>query len=145
MHPLPIHDVLSRWHMDILAGLPKTKEGYQYILLMIDSFSHWCECVPLQPQDAAHVAKVFYNEIFTRYGLPSSVLSDQGQNVMSKLVSSLCVLFEVTRLRTSSFHPKTNGICEQQNSTLAQCLRAYCHENQDQWSELLPSVTMAFE
>ena len=62
----------------------------------------------------------------------------------SKLASSLCVLFEVTLLRTSSFHPKTNGICEQQNSTLAQCLRAYCHENQDQWSELLPSVMMAF-
>ena len=79
MHPLPIHDVFSSWHMDILAGLPKTKEGYQYILLMIDSFSHWCECVPLQSQDAANVAKVFYNEIFTRYGLPSSILSDQGQ------------------------------------------------------------------
>jgi hypothetical protein len=27
--------------MDILAGLPKTKEGYQYILLVTDSFSHW--------------------------------------------------------------------------------------------------------
>jgi hypothetical protein len=145
MHPLPIQDVFPRWHMDILAGLPKTKEGYQYILLMIDSFSHWCECVPLQSQDAANVAKVLYNEIFTRYGLPSSILSDRGQNFMSKLVSSLCAIFEVTRLRTSSFHPQTNGIiCERQNSTLAQCLRAYCHENQDQWSEHLPSVRMAF-
>jgi hypothetical protein len=72
MHPLPIQDVFSSWHMDILAGLPKAKDGYQYILLMIDSFSHWCECVPLQSHDTGHVAKVLYNELFSRYGLPFS-------------------------------------------------------------------------
>jgi hypothetical protein len=70
MHPLPIQDAFSRWHMDILADLPKAKEGYQYIPLMIDSFSHWCECVPLQSQDTSHVAKVLYKEIFTRYDYP---------------------------------------------------------------------------
>ena len=47
MYPLPVQDAFARWHMDILAGLPKTKDGYQYILLLIDSFSHWCECVSL--------------------------------------------------------------------------------------------------
>ena len=112
MHPLPIQDACSRWHMDILADLPKAKEGYQYICLMIDSFSHWCECVFLQSQDTAHVAKVLYNDLLSRYGLPSSILSDQGQNCMSKLASSLNTLFEVTRIRTSSFHPQTYGICE---------------------------------
>jgi cleavage and polyadenylation specificity factor subunit 1 len=58
--------------MDILSGLPKTKDGYQYILLLIDSFSHWCECVPLTSQDSVNVAKVLYNEIFTRFGMPVS-------------------------------------------------------------------------
>ena len=145
MHPFPIQDACSRWHMDILADLPKAKEGYQYIRLMIDSFSHWCECVSLHSQDTAHLAKVLYNELFSRYGLPSSILSDRGQSCMSKLASSLSALFKVTRIRTSSFHPQTYGICEGQNYTLAQCLRAYCHENQDQRSGLLPSVMMAFQ
>jgi hypothetical protein len=98
--------------MGILADLPKAKEGYQYICLMIDSFSQWCECVSLQSQDTAHVAKVLYNELFCRYGLPSSILSDRGQNCMSKLTSSLSTLFEVTRIRTSSFHPQIYGVCE---------------------------------
>jgi hypothetical protein len=35
MYPLPVQDAFARWHMDILAGLPKTKDGYQYILLLI--------------------------------------------------------------------------------------------------------------
>ena len=75
----------------------KTKDGYQYILLLIDSFSHWCECVPLTSQDAMSVARVLYNEIFTRFGMPASILSDRGQNVMSKLVSALCDIFLVTK------------------------------------------------
>ena len=48
LQPLPIQDVFARWHMDILAGLPKTQEGYQYILLLTNSFSHWAEAFPLK-------------------------------------------------------------------------------------------------
>ena len=76
--------------------------------------------------------------------MPASILSDRGRNFMSKLVSALCDIFQVTKLRTSSFHPQTNGICERQNSTLAQCMRAYCHENQENWTDYLPSIMMAF-
>jgi hypothetical protein len=44
--------------MDILAGLPKTKEGYQYILLVTDSFSHWAEAFPLKTQEAQEIADI---------------------------------------------------------------------------------------
>ena len=66
------------------------------------------------------------------------------QHISCYLVSALCDIFQVTKLRTSSFHPQTNGICERQHSTLAQCMRAYCHENQENWTEYLPSIMMAF-
>ncbi|MES9902576.1 MAG: integrase zinc binding domain-containing protein, partial [Sedimenticola sp.] len=36
---MPISDVFDRWHMDILGPLPKTEDGYQYVLLVVDSFS----------------------------------------------------------------------------------------------------------
>ena len=43
LHPLPVDEVISRLHMDFLGPLPKTKEGYQYCLVIVDSFSKWCE------------------------------------------------------------------------------------------------------
>ena len=43
LHPIPPDDVFARWHMDILGPLKTTKDGYQYILLFVDSFSKWCE------------------------------------------------------------------------------------------------------
>lgn len=50
--PLPIAETFERWHMDILTGLPKTPEGYQHILLVVDSFSRWSEAFPLRTQEA---------------------------------------------------------------------------------------------
>ncbi|MEW8546122.1 MAG: reverse transcriptase domain-containing protein [Candidatus Thiodiazotropha sp.] len=140
---MPIADVFSRWHMDILGPLPKAR-GYQYILLVVDSFSKWCEAFPLESQDAKIVASVLYNEIITRYGAPSVLVSDRGQNFMSKLVSALCEMFDITRHHTSSYHPQTNSTCERMNSTLAQTLRMYCNKDQSNWPDILPSVMMAF-
>ena len=48
LHPLPVQGTFDRWHMDSLAGLPKTKQGYQYILLVTVSLSHWSEALPMK-------------------------------------------------------------------------------------------------
>ena len=142
--PLPVEDVFSRIHIDILCSLPKTKEGYQYILLIVDSFSKWSEAFPLKTQEAKEIAHLLYNEIFTRYGAPRALVSDRGQNFLSKLVGALLELFDVKHYKTSRYHPETNATVERANSTLAQTLRAFISKDQQRWPSLLPSVMMAF-
>jgi hypothetical protein len=63
---------------------------FQIIFRMVKT---WSFVVPLTSQDSVNVAKVLYNEIFTRFGMPGSILSDQGHNCMSKLVSALCDIY----------------------------------------------------
>ena len=141
--PMPVVDTFDRWHIDILE-LTQTKDGYRYVLLVVDSFSKWSEAFAIKTQDASVIAKVLYEEIFTRYGCPKVLLSDRGQAFMSKLVSALCEIFHVKRHYTSSYHPQTNSTVERQNSTLAQCLRAYCRKDHNNWPSLLPGIMMAF-
>ncbi|XP_033758300.1 protein NYNRIN-like [Pecten maximus] len=71
LNPMPVEDVFSRWHMDILGGLPTTTEKYKYILLVVNSASKWCEALPLKTQAATEIANVLFKEIFTRYGIRS--------------------------------------------------------------------------
>jgi hypothetical protein len=52
---MPIADSFERWHIDILE-LTQTKEGYRYVLLLVDSFSRWSEAFALKSQDAASIA-----------------------------------------------------------------------------------------
>ena len=113
------------------------------VLLIVDSFSKWPEAFPLRTQEAKEIARVLYSEIFTRYGAPDAIVSDRGQNFMSKLVTAVCEIFQVTRKFTSSYHPQTNSTCERMNSTIAQCLRAYVDKEQKNWPESLPGIMMA--
>ena len=39
LNPMPVADLFQRWHIDILGGLPTTKDKYKYVLLVVDSYS----------------------------------------------------------------------------------------------------------
>ena len=144
LQPQPVDDVFSKWHMDILSGLPTTKEKYKHVLLVVDSYSKWCECFPLRTQEATEVAAVLFREIISRYGSPRSLVSDRGRNFMSNLVKALAELFEIKWTYTSAYHPMTNGLVESKNSYILQALHAYCKGQQDDWPELLPGIMMAY-
>jgi hypothetical protein len=38
---------IERVHLDFLGPLPKTRDGNEYVLVMVDQFTTWVECVPL--------------------------------------------------------------------------------------------------
>ena len=111
LYPMPIVGVFERWHMDFLS-MKETPAGYEYILLLIDSFSRWYEAIPTKLQDAQTVATILYNDIFTRYGVPREIVSDLGRQFTSKLVRAFCELGGAKQMFTSPYHPQTNATCE---------------------------------
>lgn len=141
--PMPIESKFHRWHMDILGPITPSEEGHKYILVVVESFSNWCEAFPLKSQEATEIAEVLFREIFSRYGAPRTLISDRGKNFMSKLVAALCAIFQVTRHHTSSYHPQMNSTVERVNPTLAQSLRAYIDDKQVNWPKSLPGILMA--
>ena len=143
LQPLPVADLFSRWHIDILSGLPTTKDKYKHILVVVDSYSKWMEAHPLRSQEATEVAAVLYREVITRYGAPRTLISDRGQTFMSKLTAAMCELFQITRHHVSAYHPATNSVVERANSIILQGFRMYCKDQQDDWPEILPSIMMA--
>ena len=141
--PIPTEELFSRWHMDILE-LPCTADNYRYVLLVVDSFSRYPEAFPLKSQEATEVARVLFHEVFSRWGAPRTLISDRGQNFMSKLVQALSELFDVRRHYTSSYHPQTNAVCERMNSFIIQTLRTYCSQDPTNWTKYLTPVLMAY-
>ena len=144
LNPMPVADLFQRWHIDILGGLPTTKDKYKYVLLVVDSYSKWSEAFPLRTQEATEVAAVLFKEVICRYGAPNVLISDRGRNFLSNLVKALCELFQITRYYTSSYRPLLNGSVERMNSVILQALRIYCKGKQDDWVDLLPSIMMAY-
>ena len=130
--------------MDFIGPLRTAADGSKYILLLVDSFSRWCESFAIKSADAVTVAKILYTDIFTRYGAPTSLVSDRGQQFMPQLVKALCAMFNVKRKLTSSYHPQTNSACERMNSFILSSLRTYVRPDQLDWPTLLPGIMMAY-
>ena len=120
LHPIPPEE----------APFERPKEGYKYILLIIDSFSKFPEAFPTFTQEAMEVAKILYNGIICQCCTPRSILTDKGQCFMSKLVKEICKIFQITKINTCSYNPQGNGTAERFNSVINQTLKIYCHEDQ---------------
>ena len=142
--PLPTEDIHHRWHMDFLGPLKTTREGYKYILLLVESFSRWPIAIPMVSMTSEEVAQVIYREIICVFGTPHSIVSDRATNFLSKVMTELYKRFGIRKLSTSSFHPQTNAACERFNSFILQTLRAYCNKNQSDWHLILPSILLAY-
>ena len=140
--PLPTDGRFERWHMDFLK-LHKTKDGYQYVLVIVDSFTKWIEAFPMKTQESTEVATCLFENVFTRFGCPKYLVSDRGRSFMNNLITALCELFDIKQFLTSSYHPQSNSQVERTNSTIIQCLRAYCSKDQNTWPVKLPGILMA--
>jgi len=89
--------------MDILSGLPIAADGSKYLLAVVDAFTKWVEAYPLQDQEAATCITAVYNGMFSRFGLPRQLHSDQGRNFESQLVTELCNITGVYKMRTTRY------------------------------------------
>ena len=143
LQPIPTSERFQRIHMDFLGPLPATTQGHKHILLIVDAFTKWPEAFPLKSANAAD-ARIFHDEIICRYGAPSSILSDRGQQFMSHLLEELCKLFHINKISTTAYHPQTNSSAERMNSYILQGLRAYTTEFQSNWHEYLQSVMLSY-
>ena len=82
-------------------------------------------------------------KVFSNYGLPEILHSDQGRNFESTLLQQTLDAFGVTKSRTTAYHPQGDGMVERFNRSLLQMLRAYvCHEGD--WEKFLPLVMFAY-
>ena len=115
---------MDRIATDILGELPVTEDGNKYILVVSDYFSKWTECFPMPNMEAATVARIIVEQVIARFGVPYTIHSDQGAQYESQLFSQMCQLLGIKKTRTTPYHPKSDGMVERFNKTLASMLRA---------------------
>jgi len=87
LQKIPVGTPMDLVTMDILSGLPTADDGSKYLLVVVDAFTKWVEAYPLPDQEAATCITAVYSGMFSRFGLPRQLHSDQGRNFESQLVT----------------------------------------------------------
>ena len=112
---------MDKVHLDFLGPLPRTEAENEYILVMVDSFTKWVECVPHPSQTAEMTTRAAINEFFVRFGYPFEIFIDQGRNFESELFQKVCEL----QSRTTPYRPSGNGQVKRYSRTLTDVVRCF--------------------
>jgi hypothetical protein len=134
---------MERIHIDILGPLTKSERGNKYVLLLVDQFSKWVEIHPLPEQKAEIIAQTVVEQVFSRFGSPVQIHSDQGKNFDGNLFKSVCRLYRIAKTRTTPYRPCSNGQVERYNRILLQLIRCYIKGKQKSWDADLQLLAAA--
>jgi hypothetical protein len=87
------------------------------MLVAVDKFTKWVEAAPVTTQDSTAVIN-FIKSIVFRFGVPHSIIMDNGINFTSKEFKSYCESMGIKRKFASVAHPKTNGQVKKANGLI---------------------------
>ena len=140
--PLPVvGKPFEKIAMDLVGPLPRSKAGYRYLLVIMDYCTRYPEAIPLKKIDSSVDALM---GVFSRVGFPNEILTDCGANFVSKVMQDFYQLLKIKSIKTSPYHPQTDGMVERFNSTLKSMLRKVMQKFDNQWDKAVPYLLFAY-
>ena len=118
LQPLPcVGEPFQKVAFDLVDPLPRTTSGYKYLLTAMCLFTKFPVAVPLKRVDNPTVLDAMM-DMFSVYGFPKELLTDQGSVFTSRLTHLMCKTFDIVKIRTSPYHPQSDGALERWHACL---------------------------
>jgi len=122
---------------------PASSFGCRFVLTVVDYATRYPEAVALKGIITQEVAEALC-KIFSRVGIPSQIVSDQGSRFVSVVMKELYRLLSIQRVTSSPYHPQCNGVVERFNGTLKSMLKKLCVERPTDWDRYVEAVLFAY-
>jgi transposase InsO family protein len=110
------------WGLDIVGPLRKAPGGFTHLPVAIDKFSKWVE-VRLITNLRAEQAVAFFSNIIYRFGVPNSIITDNGSQFTGRKFLEFYDNFHIRFDWAAVAHPQTNGQVERANGMILQGLK----------------------
>jgi hypothetical protein len=120
-----------------------TPSTYTHLLVAIDKFSKWVEVSPFTNLRAEQ-AVTFFTDIIYRFGVPNSIITDNGSQFTGRKFLEFCDMFHIRVDWATVAHPQTNGQVERTNDMILQGLKPRIFDRLNKpsrkWLQELPAV-----
>lgn len=125
--------------IDKISPLPRSSQGFMYILVVADCFSKYPLCFPLRTATATNICRHLENDIFLVYGVPRIIISDNGVQFRSRVYKKFLDSYKIKPSFTAVYHPQANPTERITKSILI----AFVSDNYREWSNYLSKVACA--
>lgn len=123
--------------IDVMGPYPETPSGNRFIVGVTDLFTRWVEAFPVQEATTDVIVTLLEREVFSRFGYPREIISDNGPQFLSYRFQRACETWQAQSWLTAVFHPRANPQ-ERRNQELKKGLRIRLHGRRPElWDRVL--------
>lgn len=144
----PLTTIKTTYPFELVAidflHLEKCKQGYEYILVVMDHFTRFAQAYPTKNKTAKTVVEKIFNDFALKWGFPSKIHHDMGLEFQNQMFSQLEKMCGVRGSHTTPYHPQGNGQVERFNRTLLSMLRTLTDSEKADWKSSLAKVVHAY-
>ena len=148
MEPIVCTQPMELVHVDYVGMevtvAAKEKPVVKNVLVVVDHFTRYVQAYVTNNHTAHTTARVLYNNFFSVFGFPQKLLSDQGTEFTGDVIAAMCKLLGIEKIRTTPYHPQTNGSAERVHQTLQRMISKLDLEKRRKWPEHVGSVLITY-
>ncbi|KAI3747412.1 hypothetical protein L6452_09868 [Arctium lappa] len=131
--------------MDLVTGLPQSPKGHDAIWVIVDRLTKSAHFLPIkETYSLEKLARLYIDEIVTRHGVPSSIVSNRDARFSSAFWRSLQRELGSQLKLSTTYHPQTDGQSERTIQTLEDMLRACVIDFKGSWEIHLPLIEFSY-
>ena len=148
MEPIVCTQPMELVHVDYVGMevtvAAKEKLVVKNVLVVVDHFTRYVQAYVTKNHTAHTTARVLYNNFFSIFGFLQKLLSYQGTEFTGDVIAAMCKLLRIEKIRTTPYHPQTNGSAERVHQTLQRMIDKLDPEKCRKWPEHVGSVLIAY-
>ena len=127
----------------MVAPLKKAPGGYTHLFVAVDKFTKWIEAKPVATITAERAVE-FFLDIVYRFGVPNSIITDNGTQFTGGAFLRFCDSYNIGLNFAAVAHPRTNGQVERSNGLIMQGIKPRIFQRLQKfvgkWAAELPSI-----
>ncbi|KAH9248628.1 hypothetical protein BASA81_013698 [Batrachochytrium salamandrivorans] len=127
--------------MDTAKSFPTSPRGNNVLLVVICVFTRFIFLRPLQDNSALAVSSALFS-IFTNFGFPRVIQSDNGTEFVNAIVHHLTTSFHIDHRLSTPYHPRANGLAERSVQTSCRAIRKLLEGENQEWDLYCPVVQL---
>ena len=123
----------TQWGLDIVGHFHKAVGNKRYLLVSMDYFTKWIEAKLLANIRDVDAKKFVWKNIVTRFGVPRTLISDNGLQFDNKSFRRYCCDLRITNRYSTPAYPQGNGQVEAVNKVVVNGLKKSWMTRKENW------------
>ena len=133
-----------QWGLDIVGHFLKAARNKRYLLVGMNNFTKLVEAEPLANIRNVDAKRFVWKNIVTRFGIPYTLISDNGFQFDSKAFRRYCYDLRIINRYSTSAYSQRNGQAEAINKVIVGGLKKRLDDAKGKWVEELPHILWTY-